>query len=118
MTEYMVLIVGDEARWTSMTDQERSDNHAQFGALEGDLATGRHKVTGGAELHASTTARTIRPGGETVTAGPFAETAEQVGGFYLVETEDLDGLSDCFRRIARLGNAIEIRPTVSAQDRL
>lgn len=52
-----------------------------------------------------------------VTQGPFAETAEQVGGFYLVESGDLEDLLDCCQIIAALGDGIEVRRTVQPQDR-
>lgn len=74
MTEYVVLIVGDA-------------EYTHFGE---ELARRGHKVTGGAELHQSSEARSIRPGSSVVTDGPFTETAEQVGGFYLLETDDLE----------------------------
>ena len=58
------------------------------------------KVTGGAELHQSSEAKSIRPGSSVVSDGPFTETAEQVGGTYLVETY-----------------GIEVRPTVDPAER-
>ena len=56
-----------------------------------------HKITGGAELHATSEGRRIPRGGGPVTDGPFAEVTEQVGGFYQVETDDLDDLLECCR---------------------
>ncbi|MCK0110844.1 YciI family protein [Ornithinimicrobium sp. F0845] len=118
MTEYMVVIVGDADRWWStMSRQERADGYAEYTRF-GEELTGRgHRITGGAELHATTEARTVQPGGQQVTDGPFAESAEHVGGFYLVETEDVDDLTECCRIIAALGDAVEIRRTVSPEDR-
>ena len=52
-----------------------------------------------------------------VTDGPFTETAEQVGGFYLVETDDLDDLLDCCTIIAAVGDGIEVRRTVDPAER-
>lgn len=118
MAEYMVIILGDADRWwTSMSLKERQDGYAQYAALNADLAAGGHRIVGGAELKATSTGRSIRAGGDVVTDGPYTETAEQVGGFYLVDTDDLEGLTECFKRIARLGDGIEIRPTVSPEDR-
>ncbi len=118
MTEYVVLIVGDGDRWwTTMTEQERTDGYAEYGRFAQQLGERGHRIVGGAELQPSTTIRTVQPGGETVTDGPFAETAEQVGGYFHIETEDLDDLLDCCRIIAALGDAVQVVPTVVPEDR-
>ena len=49
--------------------------------------------------------------------GPYVESAEQVGGFYQVETEDLDDLLECCKIIASLGDAVQVVPTVSPEER-
>jgi len=116
--EYVVLIIGDADRWwTTMTDEERKAGYAVYGRFGEELAQRGHTVTGGAELHPSTTAKTVRAGGGPVTDGPFAESAEQVGGFYQVRTADLDDLLDCCRLLAELGDGIEVRPVVTDEDR-
>ncbi|PUA79141.1 YciI family protein [Nocardioides currus] len=118
MTEYIVLIVGDADRWwTTMSMQERADGYAEYERFGQALAEGGHKVTGGAELKPSTTARTVRPDTLEITDGPYAESAEQVGGFYQVETDDLDGLLECCKIIAGLGDAVQVVPTVSPEER-
>lgn len=118
MTEYVVLIIGDADRWwTSMSLKERKDGYAQYARFNQQLAERGHKVTGGAELKGSTTARTVHPGGAGITEGPYAESAEQVGGFYQVETDDLEDLLECCRTIAALGDAVQVVPTVSAEER-
>ena len=113
MTEYVVLIVGDDQRWWKDVDEAEvartMAEHERFGEA---LAKGGHKVTGGAELHSSAEARTIRPGAEVATDGPYTETTEQVGGFYVVETDDLDDLMRCCQILAALGDGIEVRRTV------
>lgn len=118
MAEYMVMIVGNDTRWwTSMTPQEREDGYAAHARFAEELARRGHRMTGGAELHSSAEARSIRPGSTAVTDGPFAETAEQVGGFYLVQSDDLDDLLDCCRIIAATGDGIEVRRTVDPAER-
>ena len=118
MTEYMVIIVGDADRWwTSMTLKERKDAYAQYARFGQDLARRGHKVTGGAELHQSSAAKSIRPGSTLISDGPFTETAEQVGGFYMVETDDLDDLLECCKIIAAVGDGIEVRRTVDPAER-
>ena len=118
MTEYTVLIVGDETRWwTSMTMQERKDAYAEYARFGEELGNRGHKVVGGAELHASAEAKSIAPGGGQVTDGPFTETAEQVGGYYQVQTDDLDDLLDCCQIIAALGDGIVVRRCVDPAER-
>ncbi|MGD7788393.1 YciI family protein [Propionibacteriaceae bacterium Y1700] len=118
MTEYVVLILGDADRWWStMNLAERKDGYAEYERFSAELIKRGHKITGGAELHQTSEARTVQPGGKEITDGPFAETAEQVGGFYLVESDDLDDLADCCRIIANLGDGVEIRRSVKPEER-
>jgi hypothetical protein len=118
MTEYVVLIVGDADRWwTAMDAEQRAAGYAEYTRFDEELARRGHQVTGGAELHGMGGARRIPPGGGPVTEGPFAEVTEQVGGFYQVETDDLADLLDCCQIIAALGDAVEVRRTVTAEDR-
>lgn len=118
MTQYVVLIVGDPDRWwTTMTEEERAAGYAQYQRFDAELARRGHQVTGGAELKGNATARSIPAGGGGVVDGPFAETAEQVGGFYVVETDDLEDLLDCCQIVAALGDGIEVRPCVEPEER-
>lgn len=118
MAEYTVLIVGDTDRWwTSMSLQERTDGYAQYTRFGEALAAGGHNIVGGAELTVTSDARSIPRGGGPVTEGPFAETAEQVGGYYQIETDDLDGLLECCQIIAETGEGVEVRPNVDAASR-
>ncbi len=92
--EYALLIYGDEKVWQDAdeaTRQEVMAAHAEFSRL---CAEKGHKITSGAELHSTSSARTLRRTGDSVdvTDGPFAETAEQLGGFYMIDTDDPDGL--------------------------
>jgi hypothetical protein len=118
MNEYMVIIVGDVDRWwTSMSLKERKDGYAEYARFGEELNRRGHKIIGGAELHHSAEAKSIRPGTAVITDGPFTETAEQVGGFYLVETDDLDDLLDCCTIISALGDGIEVRRAVDPAER-
>lgn len=119
MTQYVVLIVGDADRWwTTMTPEQRAEGYATYGRFAGELARRGHRVLAGAELHASTTAKSIRGADAPITDGPYAETAEQVGGFFQVDTEDLDDLMDCCRILASIGEGIEVKPIVTDEDRI
>jgi hypothetical protein len=73
-------------------------------------------VSGGHQLQSAETATTVRvEGGQTLTTdGPFAETKEALGGYYLLEADDLDAAIEVAARIpaARMGGSIEVRPVV------
>jgi len=114
MTEYAVLIPGDESVWENMTPEQRAGTGAAHQKFVKALEERGHKVTGGAELTRARTARTLRRTGDriTLTDGPYAETAEQLGGFYVVATDDLDDLVETSRILLEAEGAVEIRPCV------
>jgi hypothetical protein len=114
MTEYAILIPGNEAAWASASPEAQAamyDRHTEFARL---LAERGHKVTGGAELSPSATAKIVRaPGGTVaVTDGPYAETAEQLTGFYTVESDNLDDLLEIVGFLAGAEDALEVRACV------
>lgn len=117
MTSYVVLLPGDEATWENASDEHKQEmygHHREFARL---LAERGHKQTGGAELAHSREARVLRTdadGTQTVTQGPYAETAEQLTGFYVIESDDLDDLIDCCKVLGRGEGVIEVRPTAGA----
>lgn len=118
MTEYTVLIFGDADRWwTQLTPEERDHGYAEHGRFAAALAAGGHTIVGGGELTHVREARSIPAGGGPATDGPYAESVEQVGGFYQVATDDLDGLVECCQIIAGTGDGIEIRRTVDPESR-
>jgi hypothetical protein len=114
MTEYAVLLPGDESAWENMSADDRAATYARHEAFSKALEERGHKITGGAELTHSRTARTLRRTGNeiTVTDGPYAETVEQLSGFYLVQTDDLDDLVEVTKILADAEGAIEIRACV------
>jgi hypothetical protein len=105
----LALIYGDEASWESASDEEREAMIARYRAF-GDDADG--KIVGGAQLaptRAATTVR-VRDGETVVTDGPFAETKEQLGGFYLFEVESLDDAAELAAGIPGAATgAVEVR---------
>ena len=114
MTEYAILIPGNEAAWASASPEAQAamyDRHNEFARL---LAERGHKITGGAELSPSATAKIVRaPGGTvSVTDGPYAETAEQLTGFYTVESDNLDDLLEAVGFLAGAEGALEVRACV------
>ena len=114
MTEYAVLLPGDESAWENLSPDQRAATYARHDEFAKALEARGHKVTGGAELTHSRTARTLRRSGDeiTVTDGPYAETVEQLSGFYLVETDDLDDLVEVTKILADAEGGIEIRECV------
>ncbi|GAA0952166.1 YciI family protein [Virgisporangium aurantiacum] len=107
--EYAVLIYGDEKAWAARTEEELRDldaRHKRFAALVAERGTMR----AGRELASVASATTVRKQGDgvSVTDGPFAETAEVLGGLYLVEAADLDEVTAWVRVLPEA--TIEIRP--------
>jgi hypothetical protein len=88
---YMLLIYGDEAGMENVTPEQQQQVMDDYIAY-GDLLTKRQAILGGDALQPSTTATTVRnaDGQVLTTDGPYAETKEQLGGFYIVEAKDLD----------------------------
>ena len=118
MTQYLVLLPSREARSATATDHEKQELHTAHTEFVELLGTRGHTMVGGAQLTPSTHARVARGGAlddVTVTDGPFAESAEQVAGYYLVESDDVDDLAQvCGRLLATpFHPAVEIRPTVA-----
>ena len=107
--KYMLLIYGDENAWTA---EEREACYGESIALTQELhAQGR--FLGASPLESVTTATSIRVrnGKPLVTDGPFAETREQLGGYYLIDVRDLNEAINVAAKIpgARKGT-VEIRP--------
>jgi hypothetical protein len=110
--QYLLLIYNDESRWEQLTDGERRPIIDEYFALTDSLQDSGNYVLG-APLQPTATATSVRvkDGQTLVTDGPFAETKEQLGGFYLVEANDADEAISFAARIpgARYGT-IEVRP--------
>jgi len=109
--KYMLLIYMDEQ---AMNDQERQVCYAESTQLCHDLSA-NGKLVGANPLHpvATATSVRVREGRPIVTDGPFAETREQLGGYYLVDVNDIDEAIAIAGRIppAKKGT-VEIRPLV------
>ena len=114
MTEYVVLLPGDESTWESASEEHRAAMYAKHGEFARLLAERGHKVTSGAELTHSRGAKVVRQNGSgiAVTDGPYAETVEQLTGFYVVESDDLDDLLEVCGVLAGAEGAVEVRASV------
>src|SRR5712691_7639301 len=108
--EYLLLIYEGEARFAGLSEPEVNAEIAEYRAFGEKFAK---DIRGGNALQPTTTANTVRVrnGKPLMTDGPFAETKEQLGGYYLVDAADLDQALEMAARIpgARHGS-IEVRP--------
>jgi hypothetical protein len=110
--KYMLFIyAGDDTEWESLSEEEQRAIYAEYGALSAEPV-----VRSDHQLQPSGAATTVRvDGGQALTTdGPFVETKEELGGYYLIEVDDLDAALAFAARIpaARRGGAVEIRPIV------
>ena len=112
--QYMILIYGDEKNFAMMASNPEAQQqmYAAFGRYGADMREAGI-LRGGAELKPTHSATTVRvQGGKTVTTdGPFAETREQLGGYYLIDVPNLDQAVHWAARCpAAQGGSIEVRP--------
>jgi len=115
--KYMLLIHDEEGMWGRLGEAERGALMAEYRTFTEHLkAAGRY--ISGSQLAPTSTATSVRvrEGKRVVTDGPFAETREQLGGYYLVDVPHLDDAIALAAKIpsARFGT-IEVRPLVESQ---
>ena len=110
--KYALLIYVDEKKTAAMSEAESGALFAGYGQLEGELAQQRKKLAGEAlQGVGAATSLQVRGGKRIVKDGPFAETKEQLGGFYLLECANLDEALDWAAKIPNVANGtVEIRP--------
>ena len=107
--KYMLLVYMDE---NAMTDDERQQCYVESAQLTQDLnAKGQYVAAGPLHPVSTATSVRVRQGKRVVTDGPFAETREQLGGYYIIDAKDLDEAMTIAERIppAKYGT-IEVRP--------
>ena len=112
--KYMLLIYEEEKNWGKFSEADRQKMFAEYGQFTQAIKdSGNYKT--GAPLQPTSTATSVRvrEGKRLTTDGPFAETREQLGGYYLIEAKDLDEAAAIASRIpsARWGT-IEVRPVM------
>lgn len=115
---YMLLIYTAEQALAGLTKEEGADLMHAFMTFTQEIRDSGHHVAGDAlqSIRTATTVR-VRDGKTMTTDGPFAETREQLGGYYVVEAKNLDEALKIAARIpsAKLGS-IEVRPLVESYD--
>jgi hypothetical protein len=112
--QYLLLIYDDESKMKNATQADQNAMFKEYGEFTASIVKAGN-MRGGDALQPSSTATTVRvrEGKTLTTDGPYAETREQLGGYYLVEAKDLDEAIKIGARIpsARYG-AIEVRPVM------
>jgi hypothetical protein len=113
--KYMLLTYLDEKAWLALSPEEQTRQMCECAPHVEKLMAAK-KILGGAPLHPTTTATTIRhrEGKRILTDGPFAETREQLGGYTLIEAKDLDeaiAIASGFVGTSTVAT-IEVRPVV------
>jgi hypothetical protein len=115
MAKYMLLIFGDAQQWDAMSAEQQRAHDAAHAAFRDAAGSG---IVGDEELELApmaTTLRTDRDGRIATTDGPFLETKEALGGFYLLEAADLDEaikLASQLPEVHAAHSGVEIRPVV------
>ncbi len=111
MAEYMLLIHNDEAARAAASPEAWQQTMAAHNRFAQQVAGKGGKIVLGRPLQPPSTATTIR--GDVVTDGPFAETKEALGGFYLIEAADLDQALEIGKLCpAGFGGGVEVRPVL------
>ena len=113
--QYLLMCCFDEELWANMPEAQKGqimEEYHEF--IQGIVKSGHFRA--GAQLQPTSTSTTVREkNGQLITIdGPFAETKEQLGGYHLVECQDLDEAIAIARRnpTLRVGGAIEVRPVM------
>jgi hypothetical protein len=109
--KYALLIYGNDAAWENLSEDEQKSIYGEYAAI-----TASPGIVGGEQLQPVESATTVRVenGQALLTDGPFVDSKEHLGGFYLLEADDLDAATEVAARIpaARMGGAVEVRPIV------
>ena len=111
MSQYMILIYEDEASYATATPEvmgEIMEDHNRFSAGVEGLGA---KLLGGEALQNTSTATSVR--GTDVTDGPFVETKEGLGGFYLIDAPDLDTALAVAKTVPARFGGVEVRPVMT-----
>jgi hypothetical protein len=113
--QYALLIYDDEAIWQNMSEADRGRIMREYGVYTEELRSSGAFV-GGEALQPTASATTVsqKDGERLTTDGPFAETKEALGGFYLINADSLDDALEWAAKIpsTRVGGKVEVRPVI------
>ena len=115
--KFLVLMAEEDTweRWNALSDAEQQNVFDSFTPFT-EAVKERGTVLAGEALDRAESARTVRPGpGRPVTEGPFAETVEQLGGFWLVDLPDLESAVGA-AKLLPAAYSVEVRPVVDMED--
>jgi hypothetical protein len=116
--KFMLLLWGDEGQWADMSEEEAAAEMARWEEYT-DQLTAAGALVSGEGLQASATSKTLRieNGERIVTDGPFAETKEQLGGFYVIECESFDDALEWASKVPSAEHGpTEIRPVIAYEE--
>ncbi|MFI7587236.1 YciI family protein [Spongisporangium articulatum] len=111
MAQYLILIYESEAAYATATPDVYGEIMADHEKFQAGLEALGVKMLGGEALQATATATSIREGG--VTDGPFVETKEALGGYYLIEAPDLDAALAAAKTCPARFGGVEVRPIMT-----
>jgi hypothetical protein len=117
--KYLLTLWGDESRYADVTPEQMAENMKHWDAYTNETKDAG-AFLGGEGLQPTATATTVEiqtSGEPIVTDGPFAETKEQLGGFYLLECDNLDDAIAWARKIPMPGGKVEVRPVMDYEAR-
>ncbi len=113
--KYLLLLYGDEAAYDNQSPEEAAETMSAYTAFDEEL-TAAGVLRGGEGLEPTSSAVTLRyaDGAPVRTDGPFAETREQLGGFYVLECKDLDEALAWAAKVPELSDngSVEVRPVI------
>lgn len=113
--QYLLLIYHKENEWENLTEEQRQNVYGEYRSLREDLAKKGNWI-GGNQLQPVSTASTVRVQDKKplITDGPFAETKEQLAGYFLIDARNLDEALKIASRIPSVarGGSIEVRPVI------
>ena len=112
--KYLLALIADESRFAERTPEQQAESMRAWDAYtQAVIDAGVH--LGGEGLQPSSTATTVQiqeSGEPIVSDGPFAETKEQLGGYYLLDCKDLDDALAWAKRVPMPGGTVEVRPVM------
>lgn len=111
--KYLIMLFGDESTYAEMSEEDQAASMEQHGAFDNWCTEHNVSVLSGEALMDSPAAKTVSPNG-TVTDGPYLEVKEQIGGYYLIETDSPELAVEAARICPNYGHN-ELRPVVDMQ---